>query len=124
MENFNNADCLGFLSLLKMKHFLNQAFFFTESFVSTFFHLVPIWTLLQHKQRVRASTEGVSESMLLAQQTSLLPNCPPDPAVDHTGAHNKYDSVHDKNPPRPGAARRGGSKGPSLRSGGLMAARH
>lgn len=28
MENFNNADCLGFLPLLKMKHFLNQAFFF------------------------------------------------------------------------------------------------
>lgn len=41
MENVNNTDCLGFLPLFKMKHFLNQTFF-TGIFVSPFFHLVPI----------------------------------------------------------------------------------
>lgn len=49
MANVNNTDCLGFLPLFKMKHFLNQAFVFfffppTESSASTFFHLVLIWT--------------------------------------------------------------------------------
>lgn len=128
MENFNNADCLGFLPLLKMKHFLNQAFFF-------FFSPRALWarffTWFQsghycntNEEWEHPPREWARAWELLAQQASLLPNCPPDPAADHTGAQNKYDSVHNKNPQRPGAAQRGSGKGPSLPSDALMAARH
>lgn len=65
-----------------------------------------------------------ASSTLPAQQGSLFPNSPPNPVAYHKGAQNKYDSLPNINPPRHGAAWRGGSKRLSLQTGGSVSGRH